>query len=237
MRWRGTSDSTTTGKGGMILVLMAGTLLALCLWTFEAKGDVVVTTLHSFQGSIDGSNCVTGLVQGSDGSLYGTTIGGGAYNYGTVFKISRDGDFTNLHSFAGDFDGANPYAGLVQYSDGNFYGTTFNAGTNDCGTVFKIAADGTFVSLHSFIPYSDGTCSYGAMAQGNDGNLYGTTYHGGSWGTLFRVDPNGLLSTFYWFNGFGDGGYPTVGLTKGSDGNFYGTQQWHRIQMHAGWRR
>ena len=71
-----------------------------------------------------------GLVQGSDGNFYGTTYDGGTNGYGTVFKISTNGVLTSLHSFTGTNDGANPYAGLVQGSDGNFYGTTYSGGTN-----------------------------------------------------------------------------------------------------------
>lgn len=221
MSWRGATDSTTRKKRGIAFVRFLCTALGLC--TFGARADVVLTTLHSFHSSQDGSNCVSALVEGSDGCFYGTTIAGGAYNNGTVFKISPAGAFANLHSFTHGVDGANPYAGLMQGNDGNFYGTTFNGGTNDSGTVFKIAAEGTFASLHSFSPNSDGSCVYGALAQGSDRNLFGATYHGGSWGTVFKIDPNGSFSTLYWFTGFGDGAYPTVGVINGSDGNFYGT--------------
>ena len=77
-------------------------------------------------------------MQGSDGSFYGTTIGGGTSNAGTVFQISTNGAFTSLYSFTGGNDGANPYAGLVQGSDGYFYGTTVNGGQGGGGTVFRL---------------------------------------------------------------------------------------------------
>jgi uncharacterized repeat protein (TIGR03803 family) len=82
------------------------------------------TNLYSFQAAPNGASPSTGLVQGSDGGFYGTTSRGGTSNYGTVFRISTNGALTSLHAFAGGNDGANPYAGLVQGSDGYFYGRT-----------------------------------------------------------------------------------------------------------------
>ena len=101
--------------------------------------------LYSFNGS-DGSLPFAGLVQGSDGNFYGTTVQGGvialcAGGCGTVFKITPGGSLTTLYSFSYS-DGATPYAGLVQGSDGNFYGTTPYGGASGYGTVFKITADG-----------------------------------------------------------------------------------------------
>ena len=87
-------------------------------------------------------------MQGSDGNFYGTTEGGGTSGCGNVFKISTSGALTSLYSFTDGNDGANPSAGLVQGSDGNFYGTTSQGGTNNSGTVFKISANG---ALHQFV--------------------------------------------------------------------------------------
>jgi uncharacterized repeat protein (TIGR03803 family) len=96
------------------------------------------TVLHAFVGS-DGQNPEAGLIQGSDGNFYGTTILGGV-GYGTVFKITPGGTLTTLHSFAGS-DGFNPEAGLVEGTDLNFYGTTDSGGTIGYGTVFMITPD------------------------------------------------------------------------------------------------
>ena len=99
----------------------------------------VVTVLHSFEGS-DGQLAESALVQGNDGSFYGTTALGGENHKGTVFKIDSAGNLTTLHSFSGfPNDGANPIAGLVQGSDGNFYGTTALGGAHYWGTVFKFS--------------------------------------------------------------------------------------------------
>jgi uncharacterized repeat protein (TIGR03803 family) len=106
---------------------------------------------------------------------------------GTVFKITPSGTLTTLYSFRGS-DGANPLAGLVQGSDGNFYGTTYGGGANSDGTVFKITPSGTLTTLYSFAG-SGGAFPYGGLVQGSDGNFYGTTYGGGAHdaGTVFRL--------------------------------------------------
>ena len=85
-------------------------------------------SLYLFTGGNDGGEPNAGLIQGSDGNFYGTTSGGGANGYGTVFKISTTGVLTSLYSFTGGNDGANPQAGLVQGTDGYFYGTTEHSG-------------------------------------------------------------------------------------------------------------
>jgi len=194
-----------------------------------------LTTLYSFAGS-DGDNPWAGLVQAIDGNFYGTTAEGGTnncvpyYGCGTVFKITSSGTLTTLHSFAGS-DGANPYAGLVQASDGNFYGTTENGGANNCapyygcGTVFKITSSGALTTLHSFAR-SDGAYPGAGLVQASDGNFYGTTYVGGTnnYGTVFKITPTGTLTTLHSFNGT-DGGFVSAGLTAASDGNFYGTTE------------
>lgn len=92
----------------------------------------------------DGSAPAAGLVQGSDGSFYGTTFEGGDSGNcdydgcGTVFKITASGTLTTLHTFGGGGDGAGPYGGLVQANNGFFYGTTFNGGAYGNGTVFRV---------------------------------------------------------------------------------------------------
>ena len=133
---------------------------------------------------------------------------------------------TTLHTFAGySTDGASPYAGLVQATDGNFYGTTYAGGTSGncqggCGTVFRITPGGTLTTLHSFDWY-DGASPTGALVQGNDGNFYGTTYGGGAEprvGTVFKITPGGALTTLYSFCAQAnctDGQQPYAGLVRG----------------------
>ena len=130
--------------------------------------------------------------------------------------------YTVLHAFA-ESDGQDPLAGLVQGSDGNFYGTTDAGGTGGNGTVFKITPAGALTTLHSFSG-SDGRNPPATLVQGTDGNFYGTTNQGGAMGagTVFKITPAGALTTLYPFAG-SDGSHPYAGLVQGTDGNFYGT--------------
>jgi uncharacterized repeat protein (TIGR03803 family) len=120
-------------------------------------------------------------------------------------------------------DGYQAYAGLVQASDGNFYGTTYAGGANSDGTVFKITSAGTLTVLHSFAT-SDGYHSYSRLVQGTDGNLYGTAFAGGvnSDGTVFKVTTAGTLTVVHSF-AVSDGYQPYGGVVQGTDKNFYGT--------------
>jgi uncharacterized repeat protein (TIGR03803 family) len=201
----------------------------------HAKGTVfgfalgVAVTLHSFSGSSgDGANPTAKLFRSSDGNFYGTTVRGGAQNRGTTFKIGALGSFTMLHSFSGSpGEGANPVAGLVQGSDGNFYGTTGLGGEHYLGTIFKMTPAGSVTTLHSFSGASgQGADPFGGLVQASDGNFYGTTALGGAHvvGTLFKITPAGSLTTLYPFgSSSGDGASPLSALVQGSDGNFYGT--------------
>jgi uncharacterized repeat protein (TIGR03803 family) len=212
---------------------MACILFVFCAATTIASPAQILTTLHSFDGT-DGSLPAAGLVQASDGNLYGTTQFGGAncapYGCGTVLKITPSGTLTTLLSFDGA-DGGDPVAGLVQASDGNFYGTTYLGGANDAGTVFKITPSGTLTTLYSFCSQpncTDGENPAAGLVQASDGNFYGTTYLGGANGdgTVFKITPSGTLTTLYNFcaqGGCADGAYPVAGLVQGTDGNFYGT--------------
>jgi uncharacterized repeat protein (TIGR03803 family) len=137
-----------------------------------------------------------GLVQATNGDFYGTTAGGGACSTcGTVFKITPSGTLTTLYSFcsqSGCMDGESPFAGLVEGTDGDFYGTTQEGGAAGYGTIFKITPSGTLTSLYSFCVQPgcpDGASPSAALVQGTDGNFYGTTAHGGSStaGTVFSL--------------------------------------------------
>jgi uncharacterized repeat protein (TIGR03803 family) len=181
-----------------------------------------------------------GLIQATDGNFYGTTAYGGASSScslgcGTVFKITPAGTLTTLHNFDAT-GGANPFAALVQATDGNFYGTTAFGGESGncslgCGTVFKITAAGTLTTLHSF-DNPDGAYPYGSLVQGTNGNFYGATSAGGAGtaclgvgcGTVFEITPAGKLTTLHRFDG-SDGSEVIAGLVQATDGNFYGTTQ------------
>jgi uncharacterized repeat protein (TIGR03803 family) len=220
-----------------------------CGSVFKISREGKLTTLHSFDRT-DGFYPHAGLVQGADGDFYGTTLYGGASSAcesgcGTVFKITPAGQLTTLHSFD-SIDGLEPNAPLVEARSGNFYGTTLGGGANHdctlypgCGTVFEITPAGKLTTIYSFAGAGEfeNLLYYYAEAglvQGTDGNFYGTTYDGGNssecydldfsvgCGTIFKISPEGKLTTLHRF-GSNDDAYPFDGLAQGTDGSFYGT--------------
>jgi uncharacterized repeat protein (TIGR03803 family) len=210
-------------------------LCVFCAVTAISSPAQTFTTLVNFNGT-DG-NSPNGLVQGADGNLYGTTESGGAYGgggdcgSGTVFQITPTGALTTLYSFGAQtncVDGADPYAGLVLATDGNFYGTTWAGGANNDGTVFKITPGGTLTTLHSFDLYTDGCCIASGLVRATDGNFYGTTSYGGAknGGTVFKISPGGTLTTLYSFcsqTNCTDGSGPFASLVQATNGRLYGT--------------
>lgn len=199
------------------------------------------TSLVSFNGT-NGDQSLANLVQGTDGNLYGTALYGGANGAGTVFKMTPTGMLTILYSFcseSGCADGDGLFAGLIQASDDNFYGTTTYGGLGGCGglgcgTIFRITPGGTLTTLYSFSCSQsgcpDGSNPQAALIQATDGNVYGTTlgdvYFGHSSGTVFKITPEGVLTTLHTFctqRSCPDGGYPEAPLVQANDGNFYGT--------------
>jgi uncharacterized repeat protein (TIGR03803 family) len=194
---------------------------------FKITPSGTETVLHAFaKTGSDGQTPYAGLIQGSDGNLYGTTYFGGAHAFGTVFKVTPSGTETVLYSFAGGSDGEHPYAGVIQGSDGNFYGTTYQGGAGGFGTVFKLTPSGTETVLYSFAGASgDGAYPEAGVIQGSDGNLYGSTLQGGAsgLGIVFKLTTNGTETILHAFAGASDGANPTANLVQGSDGNLYGS--------------
>lgn len=205
------------------------TALLVCVALAVPLPAQTFTTLLSFNG-FNGSSPEYGpLLQGQDGNLYGTTFEGGPNQGGTIFKVTLLGAITTLDSF-NLIPSATPEllnAGLIQGSDGNFYGTSQAGGTSHNGTVFRVTPSGALTVLHNF-SMSDGYIPYAGLVQGKDGNFYGTTQGGGvgqGSGTIFKITPGGLLTTVYSFNGT-DGDYPVAVPIQATDGNFYGTTQY-----------
>ena len=194
----------------------------------------VETVLYSFAGGpADGAN-PQGVIQGKDGNFYGATGSGGtgacAFGCGTAFKVTPGGVESVLYSFSGGADGGVPN-GLVQGSDGNFYGTASFGGTSSglctsdgCGVVFKLTPAGAETALYAFTGGTDGAVP-ASLIQGTDGNFYGITVHGGQSnnGTVFKATPAGAETVLHSFAGGGDGALPQTPLVQGTDGNFYGT--------------
>jgi uncharacterized repeat protein (TIGR03803 family) len=150
-----------------------------------------LTTLYSFcslPNCADGTSYFGALVLATDGNFYDTTADGGASNYGTVFRITPQGQLTVIYSFcalANCADGRTPQAGLVQGSDGKFYGTTNAGGQFGFGTIFEINAAGKLNTLHNFNG-TDAEYSLGLM-QATNGTFYGTSASGGRQGSLGTV--------------------------------------------------
>lgn len=186
--------------------------------------------LHHFGGGSDGKSPQAALIQGTDGSLYGTTAQGGANGQGTVFKLSTNGTaYQTLYSFSGSpSDGSNPQASLLQGQDGRLYGTTAEGGSNYEGTVFSLKINGgAYAVLYDFNSGpGDGSQPQAALVQDSNAVLYGTTYYGGAngRGTLFSMNPNGSgYAVLYSFgSGHGDGNNPE-GVIIGGNGALYGT--------------
>ncbi len=192
------------------------------------------TTLHVFRGE-DGWNPI-GVIQASDGALYGTTQTSGVpdsdiVGFGVLYRVNTDGTgFSVLYRFGmtpGEVDsGILPSGGLLQGRDGALYGTTERGGDGGGGTIFRVGKDGgNFEVVHAFERGSvEGDAPEGTLVQGDDGTLYGTTHGGGSEGkgTVFALDPDtGAFSTLHSFQGM-EGG-PNPGVTLGRDGALYGT--------------
>ena len=235
-------------------------VLVFCAATAIASRAQSAEPLYSFCSptgcGTQGFSPEAGLVQGADGNFYGITFAGGTGEFsscqvngcGTIFKITPQGALTTLYNFCSQPNCADGFGtvGLVQGTDGNFYGAMAVGGTMSstcssagCGTIFKITPEGALTTLYNFCSQpscSDGSGSQGALVQGADGNFYGTTYSGGmndsdlcgkdGCGTVFKITPQGTLTSLYSFcsqRSCTDGKFPAAGLAQGTDGNFYGT--------------
>jgi uncharacterized repeat protein (TIGR03803 family) len=235
-----------------------GVQKSICLAALGSRNllelKVIATYVLASEKNVNGGSYlgvrISAVVQGIDGNFYGTTQGGGGDDSlcgggcGTVFRITLGGTLTTLYNFCSQggsdcTDGREPIGGLVQATDGNFYGTTLGGGANGEGTVFKIspATPYTLTTLYSFCSQGGSDCTDGAdptatLVQATDGNFYGTTGLGGGdnsfscdegrgCGTVFRITPSGTLTTLHSFD-YADGYGPTGALVQTPDGNFYG---------------
>lgn len=230
-------------------------ILALRLWrvgfiglVFALAASVVphsieakeLRFLYQFDGK-DGAWPYSRLLIDGSENLYGTTLEGGATGCytgcGTVFRLAPDGTETVLYSFKAGTDGDYPYAGVIADTSGNLYGTTSEGGGSacnglGCGTVFKLAPDGTETVLYSFQGGTDGANPVDDLIWDASGNLYGTTVNGGSikscnfhvgCGTVFKLTPNGTETVLFAFKRETDGENPQGGVTADNSGNLYGT--------------
>jgi len=205
---------------------------------FKIDANGKKTVLHRFTGGSDGGSPFGNLIVDAAGNFYGTTTGGGAFGYVTVFKMDKSGKETVLHSFGmpGTPDGYAPYSGLVRDDNGNLYGTTVSGGNRSCtiglvgcGIVFKLDTAGKETVLYSFTGSPDGANPIAGLVRDAAGNLYGTTAYGGiagggdfCCGTIFKLDTSGKETVLYTFSGGSDGANPN-GLILDASGALYGT--------------
>ena len=189
------------------------------------------TILHTFATNDGyGLSPDCGVIQASDGALYGTTPTAGTNGYGTVYKLNTDGNgYSVIHTFGASGDGRAPYCALVQGADGALYGTTWGGGTHYQGTVFKLNLDGSGYSvLYSFNESgSDPHTPEAGLVQGSDGYLFGTGYGGSAngIGAVFTINTNGAgYAVLHQFTtGNQDASSPAAVLIQGKDGALYGT--------------
>jgi uncharacterized repeat protein (TIGR03803 family) len=198
-----------------------------CGTVFRIAPDGKEKIIYPFKGGSDGVYPDAGLLLKS-GELYGTTAEGGAYGYGTVFRVSKTGSETILYSFNGGSDGGTPQSSLIMDQADNLYGTASggDGGDSNCGTVYRLAPDGTFTVLHSFgAQKTDGCEPLAGLYADAAGNFYGTTFAGGSAyaGTVYKLAPGGTETVLHAFDGNLDGGLPESVLVADRKGNLYGT--------------
>ena len=200
-----------------------------------AGGDEVSVSFTGENGEIP----YAPLVQGKNGNIYGTTSQVTSGNGAVIVILPKTGlKKTPLYTFQGVKNGGNPYGGLLQATDGNFYGTTSTGGANSQGgTIFSMTPAGKLKTIYSFCAKpncTDGRNPLTSLIQANDGNLYGTTAFGGTnetscnsgCGTIFSITTAGKLTTLYNFCGLAncaDGSQPEGGLVQATNGTFYGT--------------
>ncbi len=210
----------TTLAGG---VSNAGTVFSL-----QTDG-AAFTVLYTFTNGTDSGNPEGGVIEASDGMLYGTasSILNNA-NHGTVFKINKSGSgFSVIHSFV-LADGVQPQGRLIQGSDGNLFGTAPSGGSQGAGSIFRLGTDGGgFTNLHSFLFSGDGTAPQGGVIEASDHSLYGTTYGGGGTtfnGTIYKInkDGNGYQTVFAFPTTTAGLQRPNSELTEGTNGALYG---------------
>jgi uncharacterized repeat protein (TIGR03803 family) len=214
-RCGGSLGSLSKTANRVLLAVLACTG-SMWLIAAHAQTTATLTTLLSFT---NGVGRPSGLVQGSDGNLYGVTAAGGSQRCGSAFRVTPGGVFTTLASFG--LSNALPVGGLAQGRDGDFYGTTSGAGSGGGqGTVFRMTPGGALTTMFSFT--GDDGDPHGRLVQGSNDSFYGTTRGWYNSGTVFRVTANGVLTTLVSFNGT-NGSSPFVGLIQASNGNFYGT--------------
>ncbi len=220
--------AASAGRCWLTLLACAACWVPLVSLRGDAQAAATYQQLKSFGKPATGVSPYSGLIEGTDGALYGTASQGGSNDAGTVFKVNKDGTgLSVLKSFDFSTTGYYPYGTLVQGADGALYGTALYGGSIGGGTVFKLNTDGTGFTVLKDLDYAaSGYYPFGNLIQGTDGALYGTTFYGGSGGagTAFKLNTDGTgFTVLQNFDYSTTGGYLGAGLVQGTDGKLYGT--------------
>jgi uncharacterized repeat protein (TIGR03803 family) len=214
--------------GAVNVALAFTTLAAMMVVSASSAHAQNFKSLYSFANPPDGAAPYGGVIKDKSGNFYGTTSVGGASGFGTVYKLDKNGKDSVLYSFTGGADGSQPIGGLVMDDAGILYGTTSTGGSSDAGTVFEVNPHTkTETVLYTFTGTPDGTTPFSGLLMDKSGNLYGTTFAGGSSdaGTVYKVNIQTKQETvLHSFSGDPDGGGPVYGnLLMDKSGNLYGT--------------
>ncbi len=212
------------------------------IYKIDPAGNLSV--FYTFSGATDGPRSPYGtLTRDTDGTFYGTTLGGGTsgngcngYGCGTVFAVNASGQEHTIYNFTGLSDGATPTAPLAVGIDGRGYSTTHNGGIQQAGVVFAIDKQGNESVVHSFNPnVNDGFNTWSGLIRDPSGNFYGMTLAGGGFnanclglfgcGTIYEIMVGGTEKILYRFTGESDGQFPYGGLIRDADGTLYGASQ------------
>ena len=200
------------------------TAVLTTLMTVAAYGQTEVV-LHNFGNSPPRGGEPNAVIRDSAGNLYGTTAFGGLYGVGVLFEVTAAGQQTVLYNFGNGPEGFSPTGSLLLDAAGNLYGATSWAPATYAGAIFMLTPAGNMTVLYTFTGGSDGFQPTGSLIRDDAGNLYGTTYSGGTYGAgvVYRLDASGHLTVLYAFTGGSDGANPNPGLVRDSAGNLYGT--------------
>jgi uncharacterized repeat protein (TIGR03803 family) len=191
---------------------------------FTLTPDGVESTLHSFGLGADGSEPYSGLTIDASDNVYGTTtLGGGGYDGGTVFKALPSGTEFTLHSFGRPGDGSLPMGTPVLGSGNQIFGTTEKGGAHGAGAIFELTS-GIETLPYNFAGGQSGASPEAGVVRDSKGNLFGTTGSGGvnGYGTVFEVNSTGKHQVLYSFGGPPDGANPYGGVVRDSADNLYG---------------
>lgn len=201
--------------------------------------------VYNFLGTPDGAMPEGRLLADTAGNLYGTTTGGGAFGFGSIYELKAGGGEKILYSFTGAADGAAPSGKMLRDGNGYLIGTAEGGGSfggncgflNGCGTAWILSPTGKLRVLYTFTGEADGSSPEGGLLRGANGVFYGTAEYGGSTsgpcaaqsvsqfgcGVAFQLDRNGTYTVLHTFTGGSDGQWPVSPLAIDASGNLYGT--------------